>query len=60
MSVIRRFWDNERGLETVEWAFVLGFVILVAVLAFVGSRSSLEAIFEEMGSELNSAASMTS
>jgi len=32
MEVLKRFLRDEGGLETVEWAFVLGFAILGAVL----------------------------
>ncbi len=56
MKALKRFLKDESGLETVEWAFVLGFVVLVAVLAFIGARGSLETIFGEMNTELGSAA----
>jgi Flp pilus assembly pilin Flp len=53
MEALKRFVRDESGLETVEWAFVLGFVVLIAVLAFVGSRTYLQNIFGEMKNELN-------
>ncbi|MHC4174173.1 MAG: Flp family type IVb pilin [Planctomycetota bacterium] len=56
MKALKRFLKDESGLETVEWAFVLGFVVLVAVLAFIGARGSLEIIFGEMNTELGNAA----
>ncbi len=56
MKMLKRFLKDESGLETVEWAFVLGFVVLVAVLAFIGARTSLSAIFGEMNRELGDAA----
>jgi len=56
METLKRFLRDESGLETVEWAFVLGFVVLVAVLAFIGAQASLKYIFNEMQGELNSAA----
>lgn len=56
MNMLRRFWKDERGLETVEWAFVLGFVVLVAVLAFIGSKKHLTTIFGEMSTQLDAAA----
>ena len=56
METLRRFLRDESGLETVEWAFVLGFVVLVAVLAFIGAQASLKYIFNEMQNELNKAA----
>ena len=57
IEALRRFLRDESGLETVEWAFVLGFVVLVAVLAFIGARTSLQTIFGEMNTELGNAAS---
>ncbi len=56
MKALRRLLRDESGLETVEWAFVLGFVVLVAVLAFMGARESLQTIFGEMNTELGVAA----
>jgi Flp pilus assembly pilin Flp len=56
MKVVKEFLRDESGLETVEWAFVLGFVILVAVLAFIGASGYMSQIFTKMESELASAA----
>ena len=56
MKALNRFLRDESGLETVEWAFVLGFVVLTAVLALVGAKDSLTIIFEKMESELDLAA----
>jgi Flp pilus assembly pilin Flp len=56
MKAIKRFVRDESGLETVEWAFVLGFVVLIAVLAFLGARTHLRTIFGEMNTELGTAA----
>ncbi len=58
MDLVKRFVKDEQGLETVEWAFVLGFVVLIAVLAFAGSRQYLTSIFGEMQNELESAADL--
>lgn len=52
MKTLKRFLRDESGLETVEWAFVLGFVILIAVLAFMGSSTYLSNIFTRMQTEL--------
>jgi Flp pilus assembly pilin Flp len=56
MKALKRFLIDESGLETVEWAFVLGFVVLVAVLAFIGAQASLQTIFTEMENQLGQAA----
>ena len=57
MRILKRFVKDEKGLETVEWGFVLGLVLLIAVLAFIGSRASMQTIFRELDTELQSAAS---
>jgi Flp pilus assembly pilin Flp len=56
MKALNRFLRDESGLETVEWAFVLGFVVLTAVLAFVGAQGYLTTIFQRMNTELSTAA----
>jgi Flp pilus assembly pilin Flp len=56
MKALNRFLRDESGLETVEWAFILGFVVLAAVLALIGARDSLSTIFTEMRDELSEAA----
>jgi Flp pilus assembly pilin Flp len=56
MKALNRFLRDESGLETVEWAFVLGFVILTAVVALIGAKDSLTTIFEQMESQLDLAA----
>jgi len=56
MKELNRFLRDESGLETVEWAFILGFVVLAAVLALMGARQSLSTIFTEMRDELGTAA----
>ena len=55
MAALNRFLRDESGLESGEWAFVPGFVILTAVIAFIGARGYLSTIFTEMGTELDQA-----
>jgi Flp pilus assembly pilin Flp len=31
MSTLRRFWADERGTETVEWAIIIGIIAVAAV-----------------------------
>jgi len=54
---VKRFLRDGSGLETVEWAFILGFVVLAAVLALMGAQESLSTIFTEMTIALGTAAS---
>jgi len=52
MKMLRRFWKDERGLETAEWALLLGIVVLAGTVAAVGARPAIQAIFTEMTTEL--------
>ena len=56
MEALRRFLRDESSLETVEWSFILGFVVLVVVLSFMRAQASLTTIFTEMVTELDDAA----
>ncbi|MHC4172645.1 MAG: Flp family type IVb pilin [Planctomycetota bacterium] len=56
MEALKRFLRDESGLETVEWSFILGFVVLVVVLAFMRAQTSLTTIFTEMVTESTAAA----
>jgi Flp pilus assembly pilin Flp len=56
MKILWRFLKDERGLETAEWALLLGIVVLTATIAAVAARPAIQTIFEEMGTELTDAA----
>jgi Flp pilus assembly pilin Flp len=53
--MLGRFWKDERGLETAEWALLLGLVVLAGTIAALGARDSISSIFQEMRSELATA-----
>jgi len=57
MEALKRFVRDESALETVEWAFILGFVILGAVLALIGARGHMINIFTKMANEMITAES---
>ncbi len=56
MKMLWKFLKDERGLETAEWALLLGIVVLTATIAAVAARPHIQTIFEEMGTELQTAA----
>jgi Flp pilus assembly pilin Flp len=56
MKTLWRFWKDERGLETAEWALLLGIIVLTATVAAVAARPAIQTIFTEMGTELTDAA----
>lgn len=47
-QTMKRFWSDERGIETVEWALILGIIVLVAVAAAVGAKDYMSMIFGDM------------
>lgn len=55
MKILWRFLKDERGLETAEWALLLGIVVLAGVVAAIGARDSISGIFGRMATELNTA-----
>ena len=40
MEVLKRFWKDERGLETVEWAVIAALIVggLVGIIALLGGN----------------------
>lgn len=40
MNMLKRFWNDERGMETVEWAVLAALIVagLVAVIATLGGN----------------------
>jgi Flp pilus assembly pilin Flp len=52
MKMLWRFWKDERGLETAEWALLLGLVVLAGVVAAVGAHDSIANLFGAMANEL--------
>ena len=43
MTLARRFWQEETGAETVEYALVLGFMALAAVAGLTAAGTAVSA-----------------
>ncbi len=56
MKAIRRFLRDERGTETVEWALVLGIIVLFAIAAALYAREPLTTIYGALVTDLGKAA----
>lgn len=56
MKTIRRFLRDERGIESAEWALILGIIVLAAVAAATTAKSSMTKIFTRLNTELGTAA----
>lgn len=56
MKAIRRFLRDERGTETVEWALVLGIIVLFAIVAALAAQGPLGTIYTALVTDLTTAA----
>jgi Flp pilus assembly pilin Flp len=56
MKTLRRFLQDERGIESAEWALILGIIVLTAVVAATGAKDSMKTIFGNLKTELGNAA----
>ncbi len=56
MKAIRRFLRDEHGTETVEWALVLGIIVLFAIAIALGAQGPLNTIYTELVTDLTTAA----
>ena len=55
-ELLKRFINDESGMETLEWALVGALVVLGFVAIWVAFEPSLSNIFTQMGAELDAAA----
>lgn len=53
MQVIRRFWKEETGAETVEYALVLGLMALAAVVGVTAAGNSVKTWWNSLSSYIN-------
>lgn len=56
MKTLRRFLQDERGIESAEWALILGIIVLAAVTAATGAKASMQKVFGNLKTELGNAA----
>jgi len=35
MGILKRFWNNEHGVEAVEYAIILGIIVVVSLSAII-------------------------
>jgi Flp pilus assembly pilin Flp len=56
MKTLRRFWRDERGIESAEWALILGIIVLAAVAAATTANASMKIIFGKLDTDLANAA----
>ncbi len=54
-NTIRKFWVEEDGLETLEWAILGGVIIIGAVAAYAGLGDAIARVFGDMQEEVESA-----
>lgn len=55
MESLRRFWNDESGLETVEYAIILGLVVAgtIGLVTAIGAwvNGQFQSVADELGAE---------
>jgi Flp pilus assembly pilin Flp len=54
VKLVKRFWQEETGAETVEYALVLGLVALAAVAGLTLAGSNIKSWWNGLASEISS------
>lgn len=50
---LRRFWKDERGQDFIEYALIVGLVVVAAGMAMPNLGGSLSTIYSKVNSALN-------
>ncbi len=45
MELLKKFWSDEQGLETVEYAIMAGLIVIAAIVAITGIGTQVAAKF---------------
>lgn len=54
-DLAKRFWVEEDGMETLEWAILGGVIIVAAAVASIGFGGTISSIFGKMKGEVDEA-----
>ncbi len=52
IQTLKRFISNEEGLETVEYAVMLGLIVAVLIIAITALGTTASSKFEDVTSEI--------
>lgn len=58
-ALLGRFWREEQGQDMVEYAMLLGFIVLIAAAILTNTRTQVSAIWSTISSALSSSVSAT-
>ncbi len=56
MNFLRRLWNEDEGQDMVEYALIAGLVSIIAVLAVTAAGGSINTVWTNVSSALQSAA----
>ena len=52
MSMLKKFWSDEAGLETVEYAIIAALIVVGTLIAITSIGGKVQATFEDLDSKL--------
>jgi Flp pilus assembly pilin Flp len=55
MSLLKRFYNDERGQDLIEYTLLMAFVALASAALFVGTGGSVQGIWNVSNSQLSAA-----
>ena len=55
MNILKRFFKDESGLETIEWTIMAALIVLGIVVAVVSLQGKITEVFNALSSEMTNA-----
>jgi Flp pilus assembly pilin Flp len=60
MTLLRNFWNEDRGQDLIEYTLLMAFVALASAALFLGAGGSVKGIWSVTNSQLEAASSSAS
>lgn len=48
-AILKRFWDDEGGAESVEWPLIVGILVVVVVVGYIALKSDISTGLSKIG-----------
>jgi Flp pilus assembly pilin Flp len=55
-KMVRRFWTDEQGTESLEWALICGIIVLAGAAVYGTIRTNLTTLWGSVNTQVNTAA----
>jgi Flp pilus assembly pilin Flp len=55
-KMVKRFWSDERGTESLEWALICGIIVLAGATVYGTIRGNLSTLWGSVNTQVETAA----